>query len=279
MKPDVFQYHRAVSVEDACRMLRDLGDDARILAGGQSLLPMMNFRIARPRHVIDVTGIKALGSWRVVDKQLRIGAAVTHRAMEKAAPRLPEEFRHFAAAMKHLGHLPIRTRGTIGGSLAHGDKTAEWVQLAIAHDAQIVLQSVKERRCVPAAAFFLGPYLTDMQADEVLTEIVFPVDERRGAIAEYARRHGDYAVVSSVALHASHCAPSSIVVTGPTPACVRVPAAEEAWRCGGSAGEVGVAAASAIELDAGDLPEGYARGLVMWAVERAVQLSEGEKNG
>ncbi len=139
MKPAAFTYHRASSVRGAVDLLTELADDEpKLLAGGQSLVAMMNYRMARPGHLIDLTHVPGLAGIHRTGGALRIGALTTHRAVERAD--LGPDFAVLSAAMRWVGHLPIRTRGTVGGSIAHGDATAEWCLLAVLLDAVVVAE-------------------------------------------------------------------------------------------------------------------------------------------
>jgi CO/xanthine dehydrogenase FAD-binding subunit len=195
MKPAAFTYHRPGSVAGAVGLLRDLGDDAKLIAGGQSLVAMMNFRLARPEHLIDIRRVPGLDQIRRDGDSLRIGALVTHHAVEIAS--LGAEFAVLSRAMRWVGHLPIRTRGTIGGSLAHADATAEWCLLAVLLDAVIVAEGPAGRRSVAAADFFHGVFTTALEPDELIVEVVFPRPAPRAALTEFAERRGDFAIVAA----------------------------------------------------------------------------------
>lgn len=200
MKPARFGYHRAGSLTGAVESLAELGDDAKVIAGGQSLIAMMNFRLARPTHLVDIGGIQGLDVIDTEDDGLRIGALATHHQVETAAPALRARgFGVIADAMSYIGHLPIRTRGTVGGSLAHADATAEWCLLAILLDAEITVASIRGERTVAAGEFFFGFYSTALDGDEVITDIRFPRAAPNSGISEYARRHGDFAIVAAAA--------------------------------------------------------------------------------
>ncbi|OEV04287.1 FAD binding domain-containing protein [Streptomyces oceani] len=199
MKPAAFTYHRGRDVDGVTRLLRELGEDAKVLAGGQSLVPMMNFRLARPQHLVDIAGLRELvGIHNDPDGALRIGALTTHHAVETApSTRVGRNHAVVREAMRWVGHLPIRTRGTVGGSLAHADATAEWCLLAILLDAQLTVRGPDGERAVPAADFFHGYFTTALDSDELLTEIVFPRPAPHSALTEFAERHGDFATVSA----------------------------------------------------------------------------------
>lgn len=180
MKPAPFQYHRARDVDGASRLLAELGDDAKVIAGGQSLVAMMNYRLARPRHLVDIGGLRELDRMhRDADGGLRVGALTTHHTVERdPAGVLGAGFEVLRKTMTWIGHLPIRTRGTVGGSMAHGDATAEWCLLAMTLGAEFVARGPQGERVIPAGDFFLGYYTTALDPDEILVEIVFPVPHR-----------------------------------------------------------------------------------------------------
>lgn len=192
MKPAPFRYHRARDLTGATRLLAELGEDAKVIAGGQSLVAMMNFRLARPQHLIDIAGLRELDHLGTdADGALRVGALTTHHTVETAPPgTLGAEFEVIRAAMGWIGHLPIRTRGTAGGSIAHADATAEWCLLAVALDAAFLVHGPRGRRRITAGDFFLGPYTTALDPDELLTEIVFPRPAPYAALTEFAARRG-----------------------------------------------------------------------------------------
>lgn len=199
MKPAAFHYHRAHSVAQAVDLLSELGDEAKIIAGGQSLVAMMNFRLARPVNLVDVSGIAEL---RYVDRgqALTIGALTTHHDVERTfKPDLSDGYAVLSDAMQWVGHLPIRTRGTIGGSIAHADATAEWCLLAVLLDADIVVASRRGERTIAASDFFFGLYTTALAHDEMIVAARFPRPAPHAVLTEYAQRHGDFAVVAAAA--------------------------------------------------------------------------------
>jgi carbon-monoxide dehydrogenase medium subunit len=180
VKPAPFAYHRAHSVAEAVALLAELGDEAKILAGGLSLVPMMNFRLARPTALVDVTRIEGL-SYLKTDPQdgLRIGALTTHRAVETSRdPDVMAGFGVLPRSARWIGHYPIRSRGTFGGSIAHADPASEWCLLAMLLGAQVVLAGPQRQRTIPAAEFFEGYYSTAAGSDEMITELWFPRPRR-----------------------------------------------------------------------------------------------------
>lgn len=193
MKPSHFAYHRPRSVEEAVDLLAELGDEAKVLAGGQSLIPMMNLRLAQPETLVDIAGIRGLDRMTRSDGRLAVGAATRHQALA-SYPVSDGTLDALREAAGHIGHLPIRTRGTFGGSLAHADPTAEWCVLALALDAEVIAVSREGPRTVPVDGFFLGPFQTSLDDGELLVETRL----RRAhgaALQEHAPRHGDFASV------------------------------------------------------------------------------------
>ena len=197
MKPASFAYHRAASVGEALELLAREGEDAKVIAGGQSLVPLMAFRLARPSALIDINRITELRYVRRDGDALRIGALATHRDIEtNAEPGVLGGYSILPRAARFIGHYPIRTRGTFGGSIAHADPTSEWCMLALLLDAKIVIAGLQGSRTVAASDFFLGVFTTALGDGEIVTEVHFPGPAPRSAIREFARRQGDFAVVA-----------------------------------------------------------------------------------
>jgi len=199
MKPASFEYHRPGSVDDATRMLAEFGDDAKILGGGQSLVPMLSLRLAFFDHLIDVSRLKELKGIERHDGTLRIGAGTTDATVgadEQVAAAVPLLTR----VTPFIGHFQIRSRGTLGGSIAHADPAGEYPAVALALGAEMEAVSPSDRRSIPAADFFTGLWETALEPDEVLVGVRFPVwDGRSGfAVQEFARRHGDFAIAGAV---------------------------------------------------------------------------------
>lgn len=196
MKPVDFELHRPDTLDEALHLLAEHGDDGKVLAGGQSLVPLLNFRLARPAHLVDVARIASLAELRRTAAGVTVGAMVR----QASAERSPAVARHcplLAVALPNIAHPPIRNRGTVGGSLAHGDPAAELPSVATALDAVFVAASVRGRREIPAAEFFRTHLVTALEPDELLTEIRFPAtDSGSGAsFVEVGRRRGDFALV------------------------------------------------------------------------------------
>lgn len=287
MKPAPFTYHRARDLDGAVKLLAELageGAEPKIIAGGQSLVAMMNFRLARPDHLIDISGVEGLrGLRQETEGALRIGALTTHHEVETApGTLLGPGFAVLREAMRWVGHLPIRTRGTVGGSLAHADATAEWCLLATLLDAELMAYGPGGERRIAARDFFLGYYSTALEEDEVLTGVVFPRPAPHAALTEFAQRHGDFATVAAaVALDLTPdgggVRGGRIALGGVDALPVRVPEAEALLAEGGRAGPalyaaVAAAAARAIDPpgDANGSPE-YRRGLTRTLVKRACE--------
>ncbi len=201
MKPPPFDYERPHDLAAALGLLERYGADARPLAGGQSLLPMLALRIARPAVLVDIGRLAELRGVQQEDGHVVVGAATTQRELERD-PVIVQHLPLLAAATRLIGHPSIRTRGTIGGSIAHADPSAEYPAVALALDAELVLRGPQGERVVPAADFFLGPFTTALADSELLTAIRFPLPSASTvwAIEEVARRHGDFALAGAVAI-------------------------------------------------------------------------------
>jgi carbon-monoxide dehydrogenase medium subunit len=202
MKPAPFTYHAPKTVDETLSLLARVGEeDGRVLAGGQSLVPAMAFRLARPKHLIDINGVSELDYVEVQEGKLCIGARTRHIAFEKPAVDGPLG-RLLAAVVRHVAHRPIRARGTFCGSIANADPASEWCTLAVALDAEIVAESKRAGlRVVAARDFFKGIMTTALKDNELLTEVrlpLLPADTRVG-FAEFSRRTGDYAIAMAVA--------------------------------------------------------------------------------
>lgn len=199
MKPAPFEYHRPASLVEAFDLLERYGEDGRILAGGQSLVPALNMRLATPRAVIDINRLPGLDAIRLAPEGLVLGALARHEAVERS-PLVREHAPLLALAMPHVGHEAIRTRGTVGGSLALADPAAELPACAVALDATIRVEGRRGRRDVPAADFFHGVYTTALEPGELVVEVVVPsATGWRSAFQELARRHGDFALAGLAA--------------------------------------------------------------------------------
>jgi carbon-monoxide dehydrogenase medium subunit len=198
MKPPPFEYVVADSVDAAVAALS--GGEGKIIAGGQSLVPMLNFRLLRPAILVDINRIAELAFIEDGEDAIRIGALTRHHRLE-TSPVVAKTFPVISAAMAHVAHLAIRNRGTIGGSLSHADPAAELPMLALLLDATLTIASPAGRRAVAARDFFLGALSVDLAADEIVTEIAFPkLPAGTGwGFEEVARRHGDFALAAVAA--------------------------------------------------------------------------------
>jgi carbon-monoxide dehydrogenase medium subunit len=231
VKPAAFEYRRATAVEDAVDQLTELGDEAKLLAGGQSLVPMMNFRLVRPSALVDVAGISDLQYLEPHDgRGLKIGALTPHRWVEEMEdPELLEGFSILKRAARWVGHYPIRTLGTFGGSIAHGDPSAEWCMLAALLDAEILAVGPGGERVIPASDFFHGFFMTALEPDEMIVEVRFPQSAPNAALQEFARRAGDYAIVAAAVtldMDDGKCRSARVVLGGVADVPLRVTEAE-----------------------------------------------------
>ena len=200
MKPVSFRYFAPRTVDDALDLLATHGEEGKILAGGQSLVPAMNFRLARPTSLIDINRIDALDYVREENGGLRVGALARHARFE--APVAGGAFAAFLPRVaRHIGHLPIRSRGTFCGSIAHADPASEWCLLAATLDAELVIVSRRGQREVRPNEFFVTALITTLEPDELLTEIRLPLldDGWRTGFAEFSRRAGDFALAMCAA--------------------------------------------------------------------------------
>ncbi len=249
MKPAKFEYHAPASVEEAVALLKRHGGEARVLAGGQSLIPMMNFRVAAPAAIIDLNRIGDLAYIRVDGDVVRIGAMTRQRALE-FSPVVRERLPLLHDAVSWIGHLPTRSRGTIGGSLAHADPAAELPMALLALDGEVTAQGPHGRRTIKAGDLFRASLTTSLAPDEVLTEVSFPVTPAGAghAVEEFARRHGDFAIAAVAALvirDGAGCRMARLATAGVGPIPVRLTAAEAVLERQGLAPDAIAAAATA----------------------------------
>jgi carbon-monoxide dehydrogenase medium subunit len=233
MKPSAFDYHAPDSIDEAVALLAELGDGAKVLAGGQSLVPMVSLRLAYFDHLVDIGRIDALRGIHSEADAIVIGATTVDAAVEhdpEVAARAPL----VARATPLIGHFQIRNRGTLGGSIAHADPAAEYPAIALALDAELEAVSPRGRRRIPASAFFDGFWSTSLAEDELLVSVRFPSWRGRCgfAIREFARRFGDFAIAGAVVAvqlddddRIARCA-VGLLGLGPTP--LRATAAENA---------------------------------------------------
>lgn len=200
MKPARFEYVAPESLDAALIALAERGDGATLLAGGQSLVPAMNFRLATPETLVDLNRIPGLDRSYVDGDELVVEALVRHRALEMLVTADPLG-RLLSRVARYVGHLPIRVRGTFVGSIAHADPAAEWCMLATALEATIVVRSAGGERRMRAGDFFAGPFTTALAPDEIVTEVRLPLLAVAGTgFAEKSRTAGDFATVAAVAV-------------------------------------------------------------------------------
>jgi aerobic carbon-monoxide dehydrogenase medium subunit len=196
MKPAAFRYHAPKTIEEAVAMLAQYApDDGRVLAGGQSLVPTMAFRLARPHHLVDINGIAVLNHLTTENGSLAIGAGVRHQAFHR--PVVPGPLGELlSVVMRHIAHYPIRTRGTFCGSVAHADPASEWCLVAATLGAEMVARSTRGSRVIAARNYFQGIMTTALEPDELLAEVRLPLlpDTTRWGFYEFNRRAGDFAM-------------------------------------------------------------------------------------
>jgi len=203
MKPAAFRYHAPKTVDEAIALLAEFAaDDGRVLAGGQSLVPTMAFRLARPAHLVDINGVEALNRITVADGKLVIGACVRHSAFHKPVCEGPLG-KLLTDAVHHIAHYPIRTRGTFCGSVAHADPASEWCLVLAALDGEVVAKSVRGPRTIAARDFFKGIMTTALRDDELLIEARLPLlpAGTRCGFYEFSQRAGDFALAAAVGLY------------------------------------------------------------------------------
>ncbi len=284
MKPAPFSYHRARSADEAVSLLAERGDDAKLLAGGQSLVAMMNFRLARPAALVDISRLAELRYVGPHDGGLRIGALALHRDLERLTdPGLLAGFGMLPRAARYIGHYAIRAAGTFGGSIAHADPAAEWCMAALLFDAQMVARGPGGERVIPVASFFKGFLETALRPDEMIIEVRLPAPRPGAAICEFARRHGDFAIVAVAAAvdrHGGVCRDARVVLGGVASTVERA-AGAEATLIGSSLGADVIAAAAQAAAAATDPPGDihgsaeYRRHLIQVLAARAIGEAAG----
>ena len=232
MKPPPFRYVRAGSLEHALSALASEGDEARLLAGGQSLIAMMNLRLIRPSALIDVNGLSELDYIHADDAALTVGA-LTRLAAAEVSPEVAGACPVMSEAIGHIAHRPIRNRGTVGGNLSHADPSSELPAVALAVDAQMVVRKNGAVRRVAADDFFVGALTTSMEPDEALTAIEIPhrPHGQGWSFMEISPRKGDYALVGvavTLSVENGRCSACRVVYTGNGDRARRIPGAESA---------------------------------------------------
>lgn len=279
MKPVAFSYAAPRALDETLALLAEHGDDAKVLAGGQSLVPMLNFRLVRPVALIDVNRVAGLGELRVSDTMLHVGALARTSALERSAA-VAERWPLLREAAGLVGHPAIRNRGTVGGSSAHADPQAELPAALLALDATFHLRSVRGTRTVAAAGFFQDFYTTVLAADELLVSIEIPVPPPHtgAAFVEHVRTHGDFAlagVAASVTCGPDgRCMTAAIAVLGGGATPLRAHDAERAL-AGAMIDDAAARAAGASAAAACDPPDpaDYRRALVAELTRRALLMA------
>lgn len=285
MKPPPFAYRDPTTLDDALALLAD-DAEARPLAGGQSLMPMLNFRLVRPSTVVDLNRISALAGIAVDRGGATIGA-MTRQVDALRAPVLAEQWPLIRMALEHVGHLQTRNRGTIGGSLAHNDPAAELPAVMLALDARMTVQRAKGARTISAQEFFVSSLTTAIVAGELLTAIHLPSPPPGAGMgfAELARRHGDFALAAAaIVVSRAGAGHARVVVTGMGDGPQRIPAAEAALlngRFGEAAiAEAGAAASAAVSpIDDLHAPAWYRRKIAGVMAARAARDAIGRMAG
>jgi carbon-monoxide dehydrogenase medium subunit len=281
MKPAPFRYHAPKTVDEAVAILAQVApDDGRVLAGGQSLVPTMAFRLARPAHLVDINGVKSLAELSTTADKLSIGACVRHAAFHSPVIENPLG-RLLSTVVRHIAHYPIRTRGTFCGSLAHADPASEWCLVAATLDAEMVAKSARGTRSIPANNFFAGIMSTALKEDELLAEThlpLLPADSRFG-FCEFSRRAGDFAIAMTLVTYRIKdgvIVEPRVGVGGAEPKPRRIAEAEAALKGKAPTNETfrvaADAAAAAVEpLDDISISAEYRRDLVRTLTRRALE--------
>jgi carbon-monoxide dehydrogenase medium subunit len=283
MKPASFEYHAPKTIDEAVALLAELApQDGRVLAGGQSLVPTMAFRLARPAHLVDINGVDELKHIDVEDGALSIGACVRHEAFRRPVVEGPLGAL-LANVVRHIAHYPIRTRGTFCGSIAHADPASEWCAVAVALGASMVARSVRGTRIIPADEFSAGIMTTNLTEDELLiaVRLPLPVAGTRFGFYEFSRRAGDFAMAMAVTLYrmeGGKIVEPRIAIGGAEERSRRIASAEAAL-AGHTPGEEAFAAAADAAAEAIDPLEDimtsaeYRRDLVRAVTRRALDQS------
>ena len=283
MKPAPFVHHVPKTLDEALQTLAEVAPkDGRVLAGGQSLVPIMAFRLAKPAHLVDINGVAGLDKLASDGKTLSIGACVRHAAFHKVVVANPLG-QLLTVVARHIAHYPIRTRGTFCGSLAHADPSSEWCLVAATLDATLVARSVRGARTIAASVFFAGIMATTLAEDELLAEARLPLlsNDTRFGFNEFSRRAGDFAMAASLATYRvqdGKIRDARVGVGGAESFPRRIPKAEAALN-GNAATDAAFraaadAAAKAIDpLEDHQTNADYRRDLVRAVVRRALEQS------
>jgi carbon-monoxide dehydrogenase medium subunit len=293
MKPPPFSYSTPTSVAEAIGLLAEHADvEPRVLAGGQSLIPLMNFRLAQPGHLVDLRNVAELAGIRLDGDTLVIGAMTRQSEVERS-PEVALAAPLLAEAIGLVGHTPIRNSGTVGGSLAHADPAAELPAAALALDAELIAVGPAGTRAIPATNFLHGPFSTALASDELLAELRVRRQHGGYAFVEFARTHGNFALVAVAAvleLDGGHnggtIRRAALALTGVAPTAIRASGAEHVLTTATpDAATVGAAADAAVAgIDpAGDVHASaatrvaLARTCVRRALERAISRAQDQR--
>jgi carbon-monoxide dehydrogenase medium subunit len=283
MKVAPFQYHAPRTIDEAVSLLAEVAPlDGRILAGGQSLVPIMAFRLSRPAHLVDINGVEALRRLAIDGDRLRIGACVRHSAFHRPVVEGPLG-RLLSIVVRHIAHYPIRARGTFCGSVAHADPASEWCAVSAALGAEMVAQSVRGTRVIPAHEFFAGIMTTTLAEDELLIEVRLPLlpPDTRFGFYEFNRRAGDFALAMALAVYRvvnGQIVEPRLAVGGAETHARRITEAEQALTGGAPVSENFAAAAEgAVEaidpMEDAQTSAEYRRDLVRTVLRRALEQS------
>ncbi len=281
MKPASFRYHAPKTVDEAVALLAEVApQDGRVLAGGQSLVPTMAFRLAKPAHLVDINGVAALNRLAVADGKLCIGACVRHSAFRPPGVRRPAR-QLLTEVMRHIAHYPIRNRGTFCGSFAHADPASEWCLVLVALDGEVLAKNARGERVIAARDFFKGIMTTALADDELLVEARLPLlaADIRCGFYEFNRRAGDFALAMALGayrLDGGKIASPRLAVGGAEVNPRRIAEAERALD-GAAPGDTAFRAAAAAATAAIDPMEdiitdaAFRRDLVLAVTRRALE--------
>jgi aerobic carbon-monoxide dehydrogenase medium subunit len=281
MKPAAFRYHAPKTIDEAVALLAKLaGEDGRVLAGGQSLVPTMAFRLAKPAHLVDINGVEALNRIAVAGGKLTIGACVRHAAFHRPVCEGPLG-QLLADVVRHIAHYPIRNRGTFCGSLAHADPASEWCLVLAALDGEVLAKSARGERIIAARDFFKGVMTTALRDDELLVEARLPLPpaDMRCGFYEFSRRAGDFALAAALGAYrveAGRIVEPRLAIGGAEVKPRRIPEAERVLT-GAAPGDKAFRAAAEAAMAAVDPMEdivnsaAFRRDLVLAVTRRALE--------
>jgi len=276
MKPADFEYHAPDDLDALLALLAQHGEEGKILAGGQSLVPVMNFRLARPPHLIDLNGVAELDFLRAEESVVRIGALTRHAAFHRPVVAGPTG-KLLSEVVPYIAHYPIRTRGTFAGSIAHADPASEWCVIVRLLEAEIVARSRRQERRLNAAEYFQGTFATALAPEEVITEVRLPLLDAswRTGFYEFSRRAGDFAIaMTAVALRTvgGKITEARIAIGGVEDRPMRMASAEALLMQGAAPAEAARAVAAAVKpMEDIHADAAYRRDLVIATTQRALE--------